>query len=72
MITINAPVLYIWWGIMKSTLEITKWGHLKDSKWSRHKIETFWGAHGAKTVEGPSKSQDFVQGTILNPSNGPI
>jgi len=41
MITINAPVLYIWWGIMKSTLEITKWGHLKDSKWSRHKIETF-------------------------------
>jgi hypothetical protein len=30
------------------------------------------GAKGAKKVEGPSKSQDFVQGTILNPSNGPI
>ncbi len=25
-------------------LKITKWGHFKDSKWSRHKIETFRGA----------------------------
>ncbi len=24
--------------------QITKWGQFKDSKWSRHKIETFWGA----------------------------
>ena len=24
--------------------QITKWGQLKDSKWSRHKIETFRGA----------------------------
>ncbi len=25
-------------------LKITKWGHFKDSKWSRHKVETFGGA----------------------------
>ncbi len=30
---------------------------------------TFWGA---KEVKGPSKSQDFVQGTILNLWTGPI
>ncbi len=24
--------------------QITKWGQFKDSKWSLHKIETFWGA----------------------------
>ncbi len=27
---------------------------------------------GAKKVLGPSKSQDFVQGTILIPWTGPI
>ena len=55
-------------------LKITKWGQIKDSKWSWHKIETFRGARdifGPK-VEGSFKSQDFLQGTILNPWNVPI
>jgi len=64
-------------------LKITKWGHFKGSKWSWHKIKTLRGARDffgplngtldseghfvAKKVEGPSKSQYFVQGTIFNP-----
>ena len=63
-------------------LKITNWGHFKDSKWFQHKIKTFRGARdflgplngtsdseghfGAKKVKGPSKSRDFVQGTIFN------
>ena len=38
-------------------LKSTKWGHFKDPKWFRHKIETFRGAIlGAKKVEGTSKT----------------
>ncbi len=70
----------MWRGVVKSTLPITKWGQLKDSKLSRHKIETFRGARdffgplnvtsdseshvGANKVEGPSKSRDFVKGYV--------
>jgi len=59
-----------WWN---QPLKITKWGHFKDSTWSRHKIETFGGdrdffgplngtsdSHfGAIKVEGPSESRDL-------------
>ena len=38
-------------------------------KWS---WATARGDFGAKKVKNPSKSQDFLQGTILNPWNGPI
>ena len=30
--------------LLNQPLKITKWGHFKDSKWSRHKIKTFRGA----------------------------
>ncbi len=62
--------------------EITKWGHLNDSKWSRHKIETFRGDQdffgpfngtrdreghlGPKELRAPLKV-DFGQRTIFNP-----
>ena len=42
-------------------LKITKWGHFKDSKWSRHKIETFWGA---QDFFGPIKWHE-LSGTLL-------
>jgi hypothetical protein len=29
--------------MISTPLKITEWGHFKDSKWSRHKIETFRG-----------------------------
>ncbi len=64
---------------MKPTLENQLMGpfFFKDSKWSRHKIETFRGAQDffgpkmalairAKKVEGPSKSRDFVQANVTS------
>jgi hypothetical protein len=36
--------------------KIIKWGHFKDSKWSRHKIQTFRGARAtARAILGPKK-----------------
>jgi hypothetical protein len=76
----------MWRDIMNQPLKITKWGHFKDSKWSHHKIETFReaqdffrplngrsdreGHFGAIKVEGPSKSQDFVQCIIRENGEG--
>ena len=56
--------------------QITKWGQFKDSKWSWHKIETFWGAQdffgplngksdseghfGAKKVEGAGDPHHLI------------
>ena len=41
---IKIPMSLCWkcgWMFGNKPLKITKWGHFKDSKWSRHKIETF-------------------------------
>ena len=45
-------------------LKITKWGHFKDFKWSRHKSETF---SGAGDFFGPLDGHERQQGAILGP-----
>ena len=48
-------------GVVLSNLpcQITKWGQFKDSKWSRHKIETFWGA---REIFGHFKWHEWQRG----------
>ena len=41
ILTINVLVLEMWRDVWKSTLQNHLMGPVKDSKWSRHKIETF-------------------------------
>jgi len=41
ILTINVLVLEMWQDVWKSTLQNHFMGPVKDSKWSRHKIETF-------------------------------
>ena len=62
--TINVTVLYCKCGGDSWKSQITKWGHFKDSKWPRHKIETF---RGARDIFGPLNGHKRQRGAILEP-----
>ena len=46
-------------GLSNQPCQITKWGRFKDSKWSRHKIETF---RGAQDFFGPLNGMSDSEG----------